>query len=405
MSYALGVDLGTTFTRAAVCRPGERPSMVTISEHQVLMPSVVRVREDGTLTVGDLLRQSDEDAPDRISRDFKRRMGDPTPLILGGQPHSAVALMASTLSNVVQQVTLLEGEPPGRIVLTCPAVWGAYRREQFDDVPQQAGLSPELVSIFTEPVAAARHYALVRPMTHETLLAVYDLGGGTFDTAVIRADEHRMELVGVPEGVEWVGGIDFDKALLEHVDRATDGAVSALSPEDALQGRALRQLRDECIWAKEAVSRTDKVTIPVIVPGRHQEVSLSREEFESMIRPAIESTIAAVHRALASAGHTAADLSGILLVGGSSRIPLVRELLERELGCPVLTGSHPQHSVALGAAVIAAERLGEIATTSPAVPGPRTRALTTGAALGLFAAVVSVTVLVGLLVSWLIAQL
>src|SRR4051794_23606365 len=174
VGYGLGVDLGTSFTGAAISRGG-RSHMVALSDSAMLMPSVVRVEPDGSLVAGDGLGPLDDADPNHVGREFKRRLGDPTPLILGGQPHSAVSLLAATLKSVVSRVTRLEGEAPERVTLTYPAVWGQYRREQFDEVPRRAGLDLDLVTIVTEPEAASAHYASRRSLSEGDTVAVYDL--------------------------------------------------------------------------------------------------------------------------------------------------------------------------------------------------------------------------------------
>ena len=372
MSYGLGVDLGTSFTRAAISRGGH-PRMATIGEQSILMPSVVRVQPDGRLLAGEGALHANDNDPTTLGRDFKRRLGDPTPLIVGGQPHSAVSLMAATLRAVLDAVVTVEGEPPVQVMLTYPAVWGPYRREQFAEIPRQAGLDESVVAIFTEPEAAASHYVARQKTRVGDLIAVYDLGGGTFDTAVVKVTRTGTELLGLPEGVEWVGGIDFDEAVLAHVDRAMGGAISALDPAEPESGLALQRIRAECVRAKERLSRETAVNIAVMLPTRHTQVRLTRGEFEAMIRTPLESTLAALHRTLDSADVTPADLAGVLLIGGSSRIPLVSRMLTEDLGRPVLVDPHPQHCVALGAAAIAEGRPAVTAAARPIPPPPPVR--------------------------------
>jgi molecular chaperone DnaK (HSP70) len=308
VGYGLGVDLGTSFTRAAISRAG-RVRMVPLGEHSALIASVVRVQADGSLATG-----SDAD-PSRTGRDFKRRLGDPTPLVIGGQPHSAVSLLAATLKSVLETVTRLEESAPDHVVLSYPAVWGPYRREQFAEVPRRAGLAESAVTITTEPEAAATYYASVRQLTEGDLVAVYDLGGGTFDTTVTRTTgsgtaRSATQILGVPEGVEWVGGVDFDEAVLAFLDKATGGAVAALDPRDPASATALRGVRDECVRVKEALSEDDAATAVVTLPGRRTEVPVTRTDFEDMIRTPLESTLAALRRTLASAAVTPAELAG-----------------------------------------------------------------------------------------------
>jgi YVTN family beta-propeller protein len=348
VSYGLGIDLGTSFTRAAINRGGQS-RMVSLGEQSVMMPSTVGVRADGTLVVG--RTEATDDDPGRTGRDFKRRLGDPTPLVLGGQPHSAVSLLAATLRSVVEILTAMEGSPPDRVVLTYPAVWGPYRREQFTEVPRLAGL--ENVVLMTEPEAAARHYATRHSLADGQTFAIYDLGGGTFDSTVTRKTSSGMEILGLPEGVEWVGGVDFDEAVLAHVDQTLNGAISGLDPRDPIAARALQRIREECVRAKEQLSRDQATNIVVLLPHRHTQVRLTRAEFESRIYTPLEATLAALRRTIRSASVEIEALAGVLLVGGSSRIPLVSRMLSTDLGRPVLTDPRPQHCVALGAATLA----------------------------------------------------
>ncbi|OAA29214.1 Hsp70 protein [Frankia sp. EI5c] len=377
MSYGLGVDLGTTFTAVATGRP-DRLEMVSLGSRSTAVPSVAYAASEGGLLTGDAAERRAGQEPARAAREFKRRLGDPTPIVLAGVPYSPAALLAATLRDAVAAAVRLEGEPPDRVVLSRPAVWGAYRLEQFEDVPRLAGLSE--VHLVTEPVAAGTYYATARQLADGDVIAVYDLGGGTFDSAVLRCEAGAPRLLGTPEGVEWLGGVDFDAAVLRHVDEELGGAVTAADPhEDAV---ALTRLRHECVLAKEALTFDAETVIPVFLTGAHRQVRLTRERFEELAAPAVAATVDGLRRALESAEVAPADLTAVLLSGGSSRIPLVARTLAAQFGRPVLVDAHPKHVVALGAAQIAATLLaagtgtGTAADTdtaadpAPAVPPP-----------------------------------
>ncbi len=139
VSYVLGVDLGTTYTGVAVGR-GEHVEMVALGDRNLVVPAIVFAGPDGSLVTGDAAVRRALDQPGRSAREFKRRLGDPTPLLLGGSPYSPAILMAAVLRAAVARVTEMNGEPPEQIVLTHPAVWGPYRREQFEQVPGLSGL-------------------------------------------------------------------------------------------------------------------------------------------------------------------------------------------------------------------------------------------------------------------------
>ena len=355
MSYGLGVDLGTTFTAAAVARDG-RVEMATLGDHTDAVPSVVLVREDGTVLTGGAAERRAAAEPDRFARAVKRRFGDPMPVILGGAPYPATALIAYQLRDVVDAVSEREGGRPATVTLTHPANWGPYKLELFAQVPGLAGLGA--VNLLTEPEAAAAHYARNDRLNLGALIAVYDLGGGTFDATVLRTTEHGFEILGRPEGIEGLGGVDFDEAVFAHVDQSLDGAISRLDPADPRATSAVIRLRNECVTAKEALSADTETSIPVLLPDLQTEVRLTRGEFERMIRPAIGATIASLRRALQSAQIDPAQLHTVLLVGGSSRIPMVAHLVSAELGCPTSVDAHPKHAVALGAAAVGATKTG-----------------------------------------------
>ena len=361
MSYGLGVDLGTTFTAAAVARDG-RIEMATLGDHTDAVPSVVLMRDDGTVLTGEVAERRATAEPDRVARAVKRRFGDPMPVILGGAPYPATALIADQLRDVVNVVSDREGGRPGMVTLTHPANWGPYKCELFAQVPELAGLGQ--VHMLTEPEAAAAHYAHNDRLDPGALVAVYDLGGGTFDATVLRSTEHGFAILGRPEGIEGLGGVDFDEAVFTHVDRTLDGAVSRLDPADPRATSAAIRLRRECVTAKETLSADTETTIPVLLPELQTEVRLTRGEFEKMIRPAIGATIASLRRALQSAQIDPSQLHTVLLVGGSSRIPMVAHLVSAELGRPTSVDTHPKHAIALGAAAVGADttRVGAAAT-------------------------------------------
>src|SRR3954453_761137 len=183
VGYYLGVDLGTTFVAAAIANE-TRTEMFTLGDRTVVTPAVIFLGDDGTLVSGDAAGRRAVSSPDRIGREFKRRLGDPTPVMLGGTSYAVTTLLGTLLHDVVNRVTETEGMKPDSVVLTHPANWGPFRRELFEEVPQVAGLTG--TRMVTEPEAAAAHYAASRHLEDGEIIAVYDLGGGTFDATVLR---------------------------------------------------------------------------------------------------------------------------------------------------------------------------------------------------------------------------
>ncbi|MBU2665350.1 Hsp70 family protein [Actinoplanes bogorensis] len=346
-TYGLGIDLGTTQTAAATRDDDGRVEVVRIGARRAEIPSLVFVAADGSTVVGEAAERRGLAEPSRLAREFKRRMGDPVPILVGGAPFSAHALTAKLLRHVLDEVTRLREGPPAAVTLTHPANWGPYKREQFSQAVRLADAGS--VNYLTEPEAAALEHATARRITPGETVCVYDLGGGTFDVAVLRRDGDGFLLLGEPEGVEQLGGADFDEAVFAHVVGALGDAATDLDPDDPAVIEALTRLRRDCVEAKEALSFDTETSIPVALPGLHTRVRLNRSELESMILPALEDTVAATRRALRGAGVDAGQLSAVLLAGGSSRIPLVAQMLGEEFKRPVVADPHPEHSVAMGA--------------------------------------------------------
>ena len=366
--YQLGIDLGTTYTAAAIYRDG-RAEIVSLGSRAAVVPSVVFLGEDEAVLTGDSANRRAVSDPTRVAREFKRRVGDPTPILVGGTPLSAEALMAMMLRWTIDRVNEQEGGPPTRIGVSLPANWGKYKHDLLEQTIRLADLSHPFTTL-SEPEAAATYYASTQRVAPGDLVAVYDLGGGTFDACVLAMRDDGFEFVGTPEGVEHLGGVDFDEAVFAHVIASLDGAVDSLDQSDPAVIAALARLRNDCVDAKEGLSTDTEVSIPVLLPGAHSEVVLTRDQFEGMIQTPVQQSIAAMRRALDSAGVAPEDLSAILLVGGSSRIPLVAKLVSEAFRRPVAVDAHPKHAVALGCALAAGRAQERASGVSGAVAAP-----------------------------------
>ncbi len=353
MSYRLGIDVGTTFTAAAICREEAGGhallEVVPLGSRSTAVSSVVYLGEDGQVVVGEAAERRAVTDPDRVVREFKRRIGDEVPMVIGGVPHSAPEIAAVVVRWVVDRVAEREGGPAQAITMTHPASWGAYKIRIMADALRATDL-PEIM-FCTEPEAAAASYSIQERVDAGSTIAVYDLGGGTFDAAVVRkTGAGTFSVLGLPEGIERLGGVDFDDAVFGHVVAAVP-ALSELDPEASATLAATARLRRECTEAKEALSADTEVTIPVLLPEVQSQVRLVRAEFEDLIRPRVAETVEALRRALRSAGVGPEDLDAVLLVGGSSRVPLVAQLVSAELGRPVAVDADPKAAIALGAAL------------------------------------------------------
>lgn len=366
MGYGLGVDLGTSHTAAAVNVAG-RVEAVRLGSRRPEIPSLVFLSTGGDVIVGDAALRRGEGDPARLAREFKRRLGDPVPIILGGAPLSAHALTARLLRHVVEAVTRVQEAAPERIVVTHPANWGPYKRELLAQAVQLADVGG--ATLLPEPKAAAVRYAGTARVSAGEIVAVYDLGGGTFDAAVLRKLPDGFALLGETEGIEQLGGIDFDEAIFDHVRLALGDALAGLDPDDDAVTQALARLRRDCVEAKESLSFDTETVIAVALPRLHTRVRISRAEFEAMIAPALDDTVAALRRALHSAGVSPDQLRCIVLAGGSARIPLVRHLLSAAFDRPVSPDEQPELGIALGAALLSEPTGTADAPAPPSAPG------------------------------------
>jgi actin-like ATPase involved in cell morphogenesis len=290
------------------------------------------------------------------------------PPVQDGAEPSAQAL-AVVLESVVNTARSRLGGPPDSIALSYPAVAGQHGQDRLTEAARLAGLTD--VTLVSDVRAAATHYATREQLGHGALIAVYDLGARGFSTAVTRVTGAGATIIGAVKGAEGVAGDDFDIAVLAHVDLLTKGAVTRLDPEEPAAAIDLERLRRECRRAKEALSEQESASINVLLPDaaagsgafvRQSEVSLTRDALESMLWAPLESTVTATGHALDSARVTPEQLSGVVLIGGSARIPLVADLLTTSFGFGVHPDPDLTDAVALG--------LAQHASPSPALPVP-----------------------------------
>lgn len=366
MSYVVGIDLGTSYSAAAIDEDG-RTEIVQLGSRAAVIPSVVVLRADNEVLTGEAADRRAQSEPGRTAREFKRRLGDPTPLVLGGTPYGAESITALLLKAVVDRVIEQRGEAPLLVAVTHPASYGPYKLDLLHQAVRQSDIGESF--FISEPEAAALHYASQERVETGTIVAVYDFGGGTFDAAVLRKNPDGFEQLGQPEGIERLGGIDFDEAIFQHVLAAIREQGHQLDASDTAVQTALVRVREECREAKEALSADTEAVIPVSLPGIHTDIRLTRSEFEGIVAPRVRETVAALERSVRSAGLTLEQIDRVLLVGGTSRIPLVAAMVREQTGRPVAIDSHPKHAVALGAAAEARRRADDAAGAAGAAEG------------------------------------
>ncbi len=365
MSYTLGLDLGTTSSAAAI-NDGSVVRMLSVDHSAAVIPSVVHLDADGAVLVGSAAERRAISDPGGVAREFKRRFGDPQPLMLSGTPVAANDLMVEVATALVEIATSQLGEAPEQLVICHPANWGSYKLGLLADTLNNSALPPH--TLISEPEAAAIHYASQERVGDGEIIAVYDLGGGTFDAVVLRKTESQAsgwEMLGEPRGIERLGGIDFDLAVLNHVIGVLDLDLDTFDSEDASNQAAMTRFRNECREAKHALSSDVSATVPVLLPGYNETVRITRREFEQLIDPAIGRTIDTLEVAVSTSGIDMGAVDRILLVGGSTRVPLVAARLSSATSRPIKSDAHPKHAMALGAAALT----GSVDST-PAVEGP-----------------------------------
>lgn len=356
----LSIDFGTSNTVVALAVDGQAPRTLTF-DASPLLPSAVFLGADGSVTVGREAQRQARLDPSRYEPNPKRRIDDGE-VLLGDRVVDVVDLIAAVLRNVAGEVRRqLGGAAPDEVRLTHPAQWGAPRQNTLVSAARAAGLGGNLVLI-PEPVAAAAQYTQLpgRTLPAGGTVAIYDLGGGTFDIAVVGRTQNDFHVL-AEAGLADLGGLDFDQAVLDHVGRmasATDPArwLQILRPTDASSRRAARALAEDVRAAKETLSRYPQTE--VALPDPFADVHLTRPEFEGLIRPSLIRSIEVLQTTLRSAGVGPERLTGIFLVGGSSRIPLVAKLIQDQLGVIPVALDQPETAVALGALLMPVHREG-----------------------------------------------
>ncbi|MEU7868899.1 Hsp70 family protein [Dactylosporangium sp. NPDC049140] len=369
--YVVGIDLGTSNTVAVIRSPDGRRRPV-LFDGAPLMPSSVFMTDDGQLAVGRDAQRLAQLDPGRYEPNPKRRIDEPS-VLLGSAEIPTVHLLAAVLRAVAVGVAEVTRYAPP-IVLTYPASWGSTRRKALHDAALAAGFTD--VSMLPEPVAAARYFisALNHPLPRGEALVVYDFGGGTIDIAVVRNDPQGFTVIG-SGGLEDVGGLDLDAALVERLGEVLQESQPDVwrrlqDPRTAQDRRDRRLFWEDIRGAKEMLSRT--TVAPVSVPGVEAALHLTRDELEQKIGPMIARTVAETARVVRDCGLEPGRLAGILLVGGSSRVPLVARMLHRELGVVPTVLEQPELPVAEGAVVHPSELTADgrvpVATGTASVP-------------------------------------
>jgi len=350
----LGIDFGTSNT-AAMLRAADGRVRPLLFDSAPLMPTAVYLTPEGQMLVGRDAEHNARIDPGRFEPNPKRRVDDGV-MLLGDRELTVPQVFAAVLGHVGAEARRQLGGAPQEVRLTHPARWGEQRRRLLVEACRLAGLgNPQLI---VEPVAAASYFTAVlrSAVPVGRCLAIYDLGGGTFDATVVRRTPTGFQVLS-EEGLPDVGGLDFDHAIVEHLGRTFGQShpqqwASMINPSDGNERRMRRMLYDDVRAAKEMLSRT--TSAPIHLPALELDGHLTREEFDTLVRPQLERTVLCLARCISGAGISAKDLVGIFLVGGSSRIPLAAHLIHTELAIPPTILEQPETVVVEGALSIGA---------------------------------------------------
>ena len=344
----IGIDLGTTNSCVSVMEAGEA-KVITNAEGVRTTPSVVAFKGD-EIQVGDVAKRQAITNPNTVSS-IKRHMGETNYRVdVNGRKYTPQEISALVLQNLKKTAESYLGETVDKAVITVPAYFNDAQRQATKDAGKIAGL--EVMRIINEPTAAALAYGIDKIDKEQTVL-VFDLGGGTFDVSILSLADGTFEVLATA-GDNVLGGDDFDKAVMDWLvaEFKTESGVDLNQDKMALQ-----RLKDAAEKAKKDLSGVTSVEIslPFISMGAagplHLNRSLSRTKFNELTANLVERCLGPVRRALKDAKLTAKDLDQVLLVGGSTRIPAVQELVKRELGKEPNKSVNPDEVVAMGAAI------------------------------------------------------
>ena len=357
MSKIIGIDLGTTNSCVAVMEGGE-PKVIANPEGFRTTPSVVAFK-DGEILVGESARRQAATNTNTIYS-IKRQMGSSYRVNVNNKAYSPEEISAIILQNLKATAESYLGEKVTQAVITVPAYFNDAQRQATKDAGRIAGL--EVKRIINEPTAAALAYGIDKTDKEQTVL-VYDLGGGTFDVSILELAEGTFE-VKATAGNNRLGGDDFDNAVVKYLVeefKKSDGV------DLSTNRTAMFRLKEAAEKAKKELSGITKADISLPFIGAnsnnepvHMNMSLTRAKFEDLIRSLVDSTTLSVRQALKDAKLSASDLDQVLLVGGSTRIPMVQELVRKELGKEPNRSINPDEVVAMGAAIQGGVLSGEV---------------------------------------------
>ena len=348
MSKIIGIDLGTTNSCVAVMEGGE-PVVIANAEGSRTTPSVVAFAKNGERMVGQVAKRQAIQNPDRTISSIKRQMGTDHKVTVDGKSYTPQEISAMILQKLKADAEAYLGQKVTEAVITVPAYFNDSKRQATKDAGKIAGL--DVKRIINEPTAAALAYGVDKE--EDQKIMVYDLGGGTFDVSILDIGEGIIEVLATA-GDTHLGGDDFDQRIMDYLasEFKKENGIDLTSDKVAMQ-----RLKEAAEKAKIELSgvTTSNVNLPYITADatgpKHLDVTLTRAKFNELTADLVEKTMVPVRQAMKDAGLSASDISKVLLVGGSSRIPAVQEAVKKITGKDGFKGINPDECVAVGAAI------------------------------------------------------
>lgn len=357
MSKIIGIDLGTTNSCVAVYEGGERV-IIPNAQGGRTTPSVVAFTKDGERLIGETAKRQAAVNPDRTISSIKRDMGTERRISIDGKQYSPQEISAMILRQLKSDAETYLGEPVTEAVITVPAYFTDAQRQATKDAGTIAGLHVQ--RIINEPTSAALAYGIDKEQAQKIL--VYDLGGGTFDVSVLDINDGVIEVLATA-GNNRLGGDDFDKCVCEYILSEFKKAEGIDLSRDSA---AMQRMREAAEKAKKELSSalSAEIMLPYIAVKRgepkHLQMTLTRAKFNELTNHLVQATLDPVYQAVADSGLNLPDISKVLMVGGSSRIPAVNEAVQKLTGRQPFKGINPDECVAMGACLQGGVLSGEV---------------------------------------------
>ncbi|ATO15683.1 MULTISPECIES: molecular chaperone DnaK [Micromonospora] len=358
MARAVGIDLGTTNSCVSVLEGGE-PTVIANAEGSRTTPSIVAFARNGEVLVGEVAKRQAVTNPDRTIRSVKREIGTNWTVDIDGKKYTPQEISARTLMKLKRDAEAYLGEQITDAVITVPAYFNDGQRQATKEAGEIAGFN--VLRIVNEPTAAALAYGLDKGSKEQTVL-VFDLGGGTFDVSLLELAEGVVEVKST-SGDNQLGGDDWDQRIIDHLVKTFRGEHGIDLSQDKM---AMQRLKEAAEKAKIELSAatTSNINLPYITAGSagplHLDVTLSRAEFQRMTQDLLDRCKGPFEQAVKDAGIKISDVDHVILVGGSTRMPAVTDLVKQLTGRDPNKGVNPDEVVAVGAALQAGVLKGEV---------------------------------------------